>query len=147
MTNAITLAKGGYTVTIDAVSVVENYANKLFFIRPPQAKQNQASGPKDVKAVDMLRITHEILLRGHLVPTGSKSADTVKSDLINIFKGGGVSGTPVVITYSSHPDSPLNMFMEKCMIIENSIDSNPALGDITLIKYDVQITLVEAVSV
>ncbi len=146
MTDVITLVKGSYTVTIDAIQVTENYSNKLFIITPPQTKQNQASGVKDNKAVDLLRITHEIIIRGALAPTATKSSDDVRSDLIRILQGAGVSGTPIVVTYSSHPDSPMNMFMEKCMIQENPIDSDPAVGDTDLSKYIVQITLIEAVS-
>jgi len=149
MTNTITITKSGssYSVNIDAEEITENYDKYLSFIRPGTTKQKQADGPKTVKVVDLLRITHTIVIRGRLVPTATKSADDVKSDLINLIKGGGVPGVACTVTYSSHPDSPLSMFIEKCMIIEKPMDYDPSANETDLAKYEVQITLSEGISI
>ena len=92
-------------------------------------------------------MTHTLKIKGQLTPTATKSADDVRSDLISIFKGAGISGGAITVTYSSHPDSPLSMFMEKLVIVEEPIDYNPAAGEEDLVKYDTSITLVEGVKI
>ncbi len=144
MTSAITIAKGAYTVTIDAVEVTDNWDKKIIAIRSPTTKQKQGAGPKEVKIIDLLMITHSIVVRGHLVPTASKSAKEVKDDLIIVIKGADVTGTSCTITYAG--DS-YNMFIEKCMMIEKAIDYTPAATEADLVQYDVQITLTEGVSI
>ena len=95
----ITFAKGGITVTIHCSEVNDNFANKLFIITPAQSTSNQEDGTKTPKIVDLLRVTHQIILRGHLTGTASKTALAVKRDLVNIWKGAGTAGGVVTMTY------------------------------------------------
>ena len=143
MTAEITIAKGGTTVTIKTAEVSENYSNKISYIRPPQTKQKQDAGPVDVKVIDLLRITHELLIRGHIVATDSKTAKEIKEDLIGIFEGGGTTGGAAVVTYAG---DAFNMFIEKMLIIEKGFDE-PTTLTTDISKYDVQITCVEGVSI
>ena len=143
MTAEITIAKGGTTVTIQTEEVSENFANKIIFIRPPQTKQKQDSGPVDVKVIDLLLITHELLIRGRLVATDSKTAKEIKEDLISIFKGGGTTGGAAVVTYAG---DAYNMFIEKMLIIEKAMDE-PTTLTTDVAKYDVQINLAEGISI
>ena len=137
MTSNITFAKGEFSVTIDTVEITDNYNNKLMLNIPNlQTKQKQSLGPVDKKIVDLLWITHELVIRGSLETTQERD------DLIKIFEGGEVTGTPVVMTYDTHPDTPLNVFISKLMIKESSRDKSP----VTEVKYEVQITLIEGVS-
>ena len=136
MTSDMILAKGSYSVTVNTTEITDNYDNKVNPIIPPQTKQNQSNGPKDVKIVDLLKITHEMVIRGSIKTTATRD------DLIQISKGGGVSGTPITVTYDTHPSSPMNMFMTKCQIKEAARDKDSANQR----KYEVQITLIEGVS-
>ena len=149
MTSSITIAKGSYSVTIETADVTEHYADKLFFIRPPQSTQNQPDGSKDTKVIDLLMITHTIIVRGVICADGSKTADKIKADLIEIQNGAGIAGTPCTLTWDSHLDaansyaaSVLSMYVEKLTFTENSMDYNPGASDTQVMKYDVVVTLV-----
>ena len=138
MTN-VTIAKGAYTITIHTVEATEDYANKLRVTPIPQTKQNQSSGPKDTKIADLLMITHNLLIRGHISATSDKTAKEVLDDLKEIFKGAETSGGNATITYDG--DS-LNMFPEKLTIIKRPLREPTSPGK-DVIQYDVQINLVE----
>lgn len=138
MTSNITLVKGAHSVTINTVEITDNYDNKLSLDIPNiQTKQKQALGPVDKKIIDLLWVTHEMVIRGSLDTTAKRDK------LISIFEGGGVTGTPIVMTYDTHPDTPLNVFISKLMVKEASRDRSSA----SQVKYEVQITLIEGVSV
>ena len=143
MTDEITIAKGSLSVTIHTEEASENYANKLIFIRPPQTKQNQSSGPTDVKVIDLLMITHELQIRGRLAGTDTKTAKEVKDDLISIFKGANTSGGAATVTYAG---DAFNMFIEKLLITEKSMDEPTTLTE-DIAKYDVQLTCAEGIAI
>lgn len=143
MTSNITISKGSYSVTIETTVVTDNWDKKITFIRPATTVQKQDAGPTTVKVIDMLIITHTIVVRGHITPTDSKTAKEVKDDLISIIKGGDVTGTACTVVYAG--DS-YNMFIEKSMIIEKAFDE-PGTLETDIAKYDVQITLSEGVSI
>ena len=136
MTTNITLAKGTYSVTIQTITINENYKNQLKPLAFPTTKQKQELGPKDAKVMDMLKITHTLAIKGAVTSTSDRN------DLISMFKGAGVSGQPATLTYSSHPDTPLYVFPEQLAIIENSKDTAPA----NEYKYEVSLTLLEGIS-
>jgi hypothetical protein len=142
MTN-VEISKNSTSVTIHSVEATENFDNKLIFIRPPQMSQNQSSGPKDTKAIDMLIITHTLVVRGHINKTASKTAKQVINDLKSIFKGAQTTGGPCTVVYDG--DS-LSMFPEKLTIIKKPL-SEADTSDTSVIQYDVQLTLVEGVSI
>lgn len=139
----VTISKGGTTVTIHSVEATEDFGNKLSFIRPPQQKQKQGDGPKDTKVIDMLIITHSLVVRGHITKTDSQTAKQVLDDLKTLFKGGSTAGSPAVITYDG---DTLNMFPEKLMVIKKPL-GEPTSPENDVIQYDIQVTLIEGESV
>jgi len=151
----ITLTKNGVSVTIGTVEVSEEYSNRLIKIPAFQSFQKQDEGARDEKVIDLLRVSHTIQARGHITPTASKTAKEVYTDLITIFKGAGAGGsdggTPVTVTYTTSPDSPLSMYIEKMVIIEKASDYDPSSDAYEkanyqdVAKYDIQLTLVEGV--
>lgn len=143
MTNNITIEKGGITITLDTVEVAENFDNRLLFIRPPQTKQQQDSGPKDAKVIDLLMITHTMVARGYITGTASLTAKQVKGNLITIFKGANTKGGACIVNYAG---DNFNMFIEKLIITEKSFDESNTIG-IDVAKYDIQITLSEGISI
>jgi len=149
MANEITISKGNYSVIVYATNVAEGFANKIFLITPPQSAANQASGPKDVKVVDLLRITHTLAIKGFIVGTDSKTAHDVKADLKNIFNGADISGGTVTLTYDGDSYSG---YFEKLTVTERSKDepddfvsSKENYDDI--IKYEVAITFNKGIQV
>lgn len=136
MTTDIIIAKGSFSVTIPTIDITEEYKNQMTPKPFPTTKQKQEIGPKTVKVMDMLQITNTIKVRGIL------TTSTDRNNLISIFNGARVSGSPCTITYDTHPNTPLSMFMENLTIIENSRDKLTAND----YKYEVQITLIEGLS-
>lgn len=153
-TGNITIAKGSYSVTIQTVEVDDNYSNNVINKIPTTtAPQNQSDGPSDRKIIDLLDITHELLVRGQITATSTKTAEDVRDDLISILKGAGVSAGSgnlyCTVTYGTHT---YNMFIEKLAIKEVSSDYDPSSSTdekanyTEVSKYDVQVTLIEGVS-
>jgi hypothetical protein len=151
MTDNIVITKSGteYSVTIMTSELVENWDNKISYIRPPQSKQKQDSGPKDTKVIDLLIITHTLVVKGTITPDDSNTSKTIKDNLIALFKGGGISSTPCTVSYDG---DNYNMFIEKLMIVEKAGDYTPTSDSdeistyINTPKYEVSVTLVEGVS-
>jgi len=143
MTNNVTIAKGSLSVTIATEEVSENYANKITFIRPPTTKQVQSSGPTEPKAIDLLIITHELLIRGRISGTVTKTAKEVKEDLVDIFKGASTDGGASVVTYAG---DAFNMFPGKLLCVEKAIDEEGTIAK-DVAKYDVQLTCIEGASI
>jgi hypothetical protein len=127
------LTKGAYSVTIQTNEIQENYDNQLRVIPLPTVGQNQASGVKDTRVNDLLKITHSIVIRGILIST------TERNNIIKIIKGAEVSASPVTLTYDTHPDTPLSVFINKCQIIEKAMDKQTANAK----KYEIQLTVIE----
>ena len=154
-TGNITLAKGSNSVTLQTVEVDDNYANKVIDKIPTlREPQQQSLGPRDKIIIDLLDITHEMLVRGEITPTATNTAEEVRDKLITIMKGSGISsGTGsdmhVTVTYGNNS---YDMFITKLAIKEKSTDFNPASDTIEksdyqgASKYSVQITLLEGVS-
>lgn len=145
MTNEIIISKGSYSVTIYTVTVAEGLTNKILLIAAPQSKSNQSEGPKPVKAVDLLRITHDLVIKGFIVGTASKTAKEVKDELKSIFNGGGIAGGTVSLVYGGDSYSG---YLEKLTITEEPIDQPSdfvsAKENYTdIIQYEVAITFNE----
>ena len=83
MTSEITIAKGAYSVIIYTDNVSENYDNKIISIKPGQTKQKQDTGPKNVKVVDLLIITHAMILKGYITPTATKTAVVISGVILS----------------------------------------------------------------
>ena len=94
MPSNITLAKGGYTVTIRTDSVSDGIKNQLLILQVPTVSQNQTDGPDGTNIADLLRQTRTFLIKGYI------ETNAIKSDLMKIVKGGGIAGGEVTMTYS-----------------------------------------------
>jgi len=80
----IILDEGGSNeLTVYTESCEKIYSKKIIGITPPQSTANYASGPKDTKIVDLLRIEVRFTVRGTI-----DSADETK--LQTLFNAGGV---------------------------------------------------------
>jgi hypothetical protein len=156
MTAEITFEKGNYLMTVFSDTVAENLTNKLFYITPPQSKGNQGSGKKETKVVDLLRITHQFVIKGYIC--GSATTDTypaklsgaaqdltakqVKDYLKNIAEGGETAGGTVTMTYDG---DTYNGYIEKLNFVEKAIDSiETSIKD--AVWYEVSVTFVKGVS-
>ena len=162
MANNITIAKGGISVDIQVERVDDNFANQFFIIKPAQATNNQGDGPKEVKVVDLLRVTHSILIKGHITSIASKTALAVKQDLVNIWKGAGATGGVVTLTYDENASAfgntaatntnPISGFIEKVNFQDISMDepsdfdsAKENYQDIS--KFEVTITFIEGTNI
>lgn len=135
----VTISKNSVSVTIYAREVVDNLNNNIFSIKVPQAKQNQSSGPKSTKIIDLLRITREFLISGVITATASKTAKQVKDDLYNIAEGAGADGGVVTLVYDG--DS-IDGIIEKVTAKEEPSDA-PSPEPEDFAKYDVQINFLK----
>lgn len=135
----ITISKGNYSLTVYAETIAENYSNKIFQITPAKTIANQSEGAETSKIVDLLRITHQMVIKGYITGTSEKTAKQVKSDLINIFKGGGINGGSATLEYDC--DS-FKGYIEKINIIEKPMDKPSNLPE-EIVRYEVSITFLE----
>lgn len=149
-------------MAIEVEKVDDNFLNNFFIIKPPQATNNQGDGPKEPKVVDLLRVTHQILVKGHLTSTATKTALEVKQDLVNIWKGAGATGGVVAFTYDENASAfgntsatntnPINGFIEKVNFADIPMDE-PADFDSSkenyqdISKFEVAITFIEGTTV
>ena len=129
----IIIALGGYSVTVQTNDYSDNYSNELKLIPQATTTQKQSEGPKPTKVINLLKITHEIVLKGYLISV------TERNDLISIYKGGGVNGSPCLVTITNYPNSPLSMYISKLLITQSAKDRDSANQKM----FDVQITLIE----
>lgn len=137
----ITLSKGGYSVTIYATSVDEEFTNKLFPITPPTGTQNQDGGKKAVKIIDLLRITRKIVIKGHILN------NTDKASLISIMNGGGMKGGSMTLSYPDGADAvSFNVFIDNFKINQKATDE-PDSPPNDYAKYDLDITFIEGISI
>jgi len=143
MVNELTFAKGEKTVTVYTDTIAENFTNKIFIITPAQSSANQASGPKDNKIVDLLRIVHQFVIKGYIIGTVSKTVKEVKEDLVSIYEGAGTTGGVTTLTFDT---DTYDGFIEKLNVVEKAEDS-PATSIKDYARYEVAITFVEGVSI
>jgi len=142
----ITVSKGSYSVTIQSNEIPEEYANKLTVLPIPQNANNQSSGQKDVKILDLLRLTHTLIIKGYITATASKTAKEVKDDLFSIIKGGGEDGGTVTLTYDG--DS-YEGYIEKVIITEKAQDDPVGAGysDTDHARYEIILNFIEGVAI
>jgi len=152
MTSNIVLSKGDTSVTIDTTSVVDSYKNNIINLRIPQVKQNQDSGPRETKIVDLLRVDHTIKIIGYICKDDSTSAEVLKDNLVYLWKGSGQKGGTVSLSYegnssaftSTTDTNPIYGIITDLLITEDSL--NEDASGVGVIKYNVQITFVEGVT-
>ena len=87
----ITISKSGVTDVFISVTKDEEILNKMLVkITPPTSSNNFAAGKKDTKMVDLLRIEERVNIDGQLATDSTDTASTKKTNLISMFKAGGV---------------------------------------------------------
>ena len=139
MTNEITFAKGSITVTIETTEVVENFKNPVIFIRPAQSKDNQASGAKTPKIIDLLMITRSFKIEGHITATNGKTAVQVRDELRDLVDGANTAGGDITMVYGA--DS-ITGAIEDLIIKEVRFDE-PSTLTADVAKYSVSITFTQ----
>jgi hypothetical protein len=144
MVSEITITKNNVTVTIYTQEVTTNFTNKLFPITPPTSPSKGEDGPKDVKLVNLLRVTKEInITRGAIVGTDVLTVKQVKDQLISIFNGASENGGVATLTYDG--DSYTG-YIEKLAMTEKASDEPDTVGT-DYAKYDVQLNFLVGVAV
>lgn len=138
----ITLTKGAFSVTLFTSDSSENFKNILQIIPGVTTPANQAGGTKVPTVVDLLRITHTFSIEAWIVPTAIKTAKQIKSDLINIFNGGGVNNASITLLYE---DESHDVFFEDCVIKKVNNDNVVATGydGLDNAEYHVTLTIVK----
>jgi hypothetical protein len=143
MVSEITISKGGTSVIIYATNIAENYTNKLFLITGAVTGQNQATGPTDNKIVDLLRVTHQIVIKGYLAGTASKTDKQVKDDLVSIFEGAAIAGGEVTLVYDGDTRTG---YLEKVTYVEKAADSqDTSIRDHA--RYEIAVTFLVGVRI
>lgn len=133
----LTLSKGEYTVTVYANQIEDGFRNNIFKIIIPVGKQNQASGPRVPKIVDLLRIERTWRILGYII----NNAD--KNKLIKIIEGGGIAGGGVTFSYSDGGDATsFTVFVEACIITQKAADE-PTIDPSDFAKFDINMTLIK----
>lgn len=147
MTKDLTISKGSLTVTLQVFKFPEEYSNKLTVLPIPQTANNQASGPKDTKILDLLRLTHSMVIGAYISPNSSagKTAKQVKDDLKSIVTGANINGGTCELVYDG---DTYHGFIEKLVITENPQDDPVGAGftDDSLMAYEVTLTFIEGIA-
>ena len=138
----IIITKGAFTVPLSTINVTENFKNILKVIPGVVAPDVQDTGSKLLTVVDLLRITHTLVIEAYITKTSTKTALEVKSDLKSIFNGANVNSTPAILTYE---DESVNVFIEDLVTKKVNNDNVVATGygDTNAIEYHVSMTVVE----
>jgi len=135
----INLTKGAYSVTIYCMQIEDGFSNKIFNITPATGKNRQDDGPKEVKVVDLLRITRSFRIQGYIL------SNAVKNDLIKIVEGAEEKGGSVTMAYADGGDATsFGVYVESCIITQKAIDE-PSSDPGDLAKFDINMTLIKVV--
>lgn len=157
MTVDLRFTKGSYSVGIYSDNVNEEYKNKLIVLSLPQSSANQTSGKKDTKILDLLKVTHQFVIKGYLTGTTTATSSTndtdggsttltakqIKDNLITIANGAAQAGGTISMTYDG---DTYTGYLESIVAIRNADDA-PTSEPEDMIKYSLQLTFVVGVSV
>jgi hypothetical protein len=143
MVNDIQFSKGSLSVDLHADNVSEEFSNKLVILSIPQTSTNQSSGAKPTKILDLLRVTHQFVIRAYITKEGSESAKTIKDRLIQIANGAAENGGTITMTYDG---DPYTGYLEKVVAIKEARDYPDEEGD-SEIKYTLTLTFIKGVSI
>ncbi len=159
MTLEVVISKGNYSVTIHVNNFSEEYANKLTILPIPQVSSNQSSGAKDTKILDLLRLTHNFIIKGSITASnvgigsnkdsgGSASLTAIecKEILKNIVNGASINGGTCTMIYDGNS---YEGYIEKVVMVEESQDDPITSGytGVDQARYEVNLTFVEGVSI
>lgn len=137
----ITLAKGSYSVTLETFSDAENIKNNLTIIPGVTAINNQTGTPTKSKIVDLLRLSHTWSFGCSITATDTKSAKTIKNELIILVEGARTDGGEITMTYE---DETYSVYIEDCVIKKVNNDNTVVNSlDTQSVEYDVTLTIVE----
>ena len=139
----IQFEKGSYSSDLHSDSVSEEYSNRLIVLSLPQSTTNQESGKRDAKILDLLRITHQFVIKAYIAKNSTKTAKQQKDDLISMANGAGTNGGVITMTYDG--DS-YEGYIEKIIATKESHDS-PDTETEDEMKYALAITFVVGVAV
>lgn len=134
----ITFSKGVYSAGIHVDSINEEYSNKLTVVAIPTTKKDQPTGKKDAKVVDLLRITHQFVIKGKITNETSKTAKEIKENLFKIATGGGIAGGNISMSYEG---DIYEGYLEKIVCIKEADDSINETSD-QVRKYTLDLTFV-----
>ncbi len=141
----IRMVKGDYDLTLFTNDVTEGGENQLTIIPIPATKKDQPTGEKDTKIVDLLRITNTFHIICYIVARGGKTGVEIKKDLKKLFKGAGIAGGAIQLTYDTET---FDVFAQKWVINKlhapKSITTNSGITDVAL--YMCTLDLVEGSS-
>jgi len=156
MTVDVRFTKGGYSVGIETNSVSEEYTNKLIPLILAQSSTNQASGKKDTKIIDLLRITHQFVIKGYITNIAdatsatndtsggstSLTAKQIKDNLKTLATGAKTDGGEITMSYDG---DDLEGYIEK-IVVTNEAKDYPSSPSVDVLKYELAITFVVGVS-
>jgi len=134
----IVFSKGVLSEGVYAESVNEEYKNKLIILSNSQTGPNQASGSKPTKILDLLRLTHQFVIKSVITAESGKTAKEVITNLKSIANGGGIAGGVITMTYDG--DS-YEGYLEKIIITKEADDSVDETSE-QVRKYTLAITFV-----
>ena len=143
MSYDIQFSKGSYSSDLHSDSVSEEFSNRLIVLKLPQSTTNQTSGKRDTKILDLLRITHQFIIKAYIAKNSTKSAKDQKDDLIAMANGAGTNGGVITMTFDG--DS-YEGYIEKIIATKESMDSPDTEADDEM-KYILAITFVVGVEV
>lgn len=139
----ITFSKNSHSVSLYCNSVSEEYSNRLITLSLTQSSTNQASGKKDTKIIDLLRITNQFIIKAMITTTSTLSAKEVKDELKLIANGAETDGGTISMTYDG---DTLEGYIEKLTFTKNPNDSYDVKNkNMDEIKYECAITFVVGV--
>jgi len=139
----ITFSKGSLSVGVYSDEVNEEYNNKLIVLSLAQTSSNQASGKKDTKILDLLRITHQFVIKAYFVKESTVTAKTQKTNLFSIANGGGTNGGTTSMVFDG---DTYNGYIEKINCKTVADDSVNETSD-QVRKYELTITFVVGVAI
>ena len=122
----INLVKGAYDITLFTNQITEGGENQLTVVPIPTTKTDQESGQKETKVVDLLRITNTFHTIAYLTNSGGLNATEIKENLKTMFKGAGISGGPIVLTYDG---LTYNVFAQK-WVIQKMLESKDIISNV-----------------
>lgn len=143
MVNEIVISKGAYSVTLYSVNIAENYLNKIIRLPTITTKDNQAAGSGTMKIVDLLRITHQFVIKGYITGTVSKTAKEVKEDFRSIVKGANINGGTISMVYDT---DTFNGYVESLTFLEVPADGDHST-DKQYARYEISLTFLEGVTI
>jgi hypothetical protein len=134
----ITFSKGSFSVGVDADNVSEEYSNKLIVLSLSQTKNSQESGARTTKILDLLRITHQFVIRAYITSSSTQTAKQVKDDLFSVANGGGINGGVISMVYDG---DTYTGYLERIVCVKEARD-HPDTHSETEVQYNLTLTFV-----